>query len=72
MSVCAAPTCSHQSFDGSSYYVDVDVDQPSWFNQYSDHISTVAYLIIISPHRSVLSDVIHIFSHAPFLSICSY
>ena len=26
MSVCAAPTCSHQSFDGSSYYVDVDVD----------------------------------------------
>jgi hypothetical protein len=25
MSVCAAPTCSHQSFDGSSYYVDVDV-----------------------------------------------
>ena len=24
MSVCAAPTCSHQSFDGSSYYVDVD------------------------------------------------
>ena len=27
MSVCAAPTCSHQSFDGSSYYVDVDVDE---------------------------------------------
>ena len=26
MSVCAAPTCSHQSFDGSSYYVDVDVE----------------------------------------------
>ena len=26
MSVCAAPTCSHQSFDGSSYYVDVYVD----------------------------------------------
>ena len=26
MCVCAAPTCSHQSFDGSSYYVDVDVD----------------------------------------------
>ena len=26
MSVCAAPTSSHQSFDGSSYYVDVDVD----------------------------------------------
>ena len=26
MSVCAAPTCSHQNFDGSSYYVDVDVD----------------------------------------------
>ena len=26
MSVCAAPTYSHQSFDGSSYYVDVDVD----------------------------------------------
>ena len=26
MSVCAAPTCSHQSFDGSSYYVDVDAD----------------------------------------------
>ena len=26
MSVCAALTCSHQSFDGSSYYVDVDVD----------------------------------------------
>ena len=26
MSVCAAPTCSHQRFDGSSYYVDVDVD----------------------------------------------
>ena len=25
MSVCAAPTCSHRSFDGSSYYVDVDV-----------------------------------------------
>ena len=25
MSVCAALTCSHQSFDGSSYYVDVDV-----------------------------------------------
>ena len=25
MSVCAAPTYSHQSFDGSSYYVDVDV-----------------------------------------------
>ena len=24
MSVCAAPTCSHQNFDGSSYYVDVD------------------------------------------------
>ena len=24
MSVCAVPTCSHQSFDGSSYYVDVD------------------------------------------------
>ena len=24
MSVCAAPTCSHQRFDGSSYYVDVD------------------------------------------------
>ena len=24
MSVCVAPTCSHQSFDGSSYYVDVD------------------------------------------------
>ena len=23
MSVCPAPTCSHQSFDGSSYYVDV-------------------------------------------------
>ena len=27
MSVCAAPTCSHQSFDGSSYYVDVDVEE---------------------------------------------
>ena len=27
LSVCAAPTCSHQSFDGSSYYVDVDVDE---------------------------------------------
>ena len=27
MSVCAAPTCSYQSFDGSSYYVDVDVDE---------------------------------------------
>ena len=27
MSVCAAPTCSHQSFDGSSYYVDVDVSE---------------------------------------------
>ena len=27
MSVCAAPTCSHQSFDGSLYYVDVDVDR---------------------------------------------
>ena len=27
MSVCAAPTCSHQSFDGSSYYVDVDVER---------------------------------------------
>ena len=26
MSVCAAPTCSHQSFDGSSYYDYVDVD----------------------------------------------
>ena len=26
MSVCAAPTCSHQSVDGSSYYIDVDVD----------------------------------------------
>ena len=26
MFVCAAPTCSHQSFYGSSYYVDVDVD----------------------------------------------
>jgi hypothetical protein len=26
MSVCAVPMCSHQSFDGSSYYVDVDVD----------------------------------------------
>ena len=26
MSVCAAPTCIHQSFDGSSYYVDVDVE----------------------------------------------
>jgi hypothetical protein len=26
MYVCAAPTCSHQSVDGSSYYVDVDVD----------------------------------------------
>ena len=26
MSVCAGPTCSHQSFDGSSYYVDVDVE----------------------------------------------
>ena len=26
MSVCAAPTCSHQSFDGSSYYVDADVN----------------------------------------------
>ena len=25
MSVCAAPMCSHQSFDGSSYYVDVDI-----------------------------------------------
>ena len=25
MSVCAAPTCSHQSFDGSSYYVHVDI-----------------------------------------------
>jgi hypothetical protein len=25
MSVCAARTCSDQSFDGSSYYVDVDV-----------------------------------------------
>ena len=24
MSVCAAPTCSHQSFDGSSYYVDTN------------------------------------------------
>ena len=24
MSVCAAPTCSHQSFVGSSYYVDVE------------------------------------------------
>ena len=24
MSVCAAPACSHQSFDGSSYYVDVE------------------------------------------------
>ena len=31
MSVCAAPTCSHQSFDGSSYYVDVDVDEPIHF-----------------------------------------
>jgi hypothetical protein len=27
MSVCAAPTYSHQSFNGSSYYVDVDVFQ---------------------------------------------
>ena len=38
MSVCAAPTCSHQSFDGSSYYVDVDVDldvdmEFAWRNQ---------------------------------------
>ena len=24
MSVCATPTCSHLSFDGSSYYVDVE------------------------------------------------
>ena len=30
MSVCAAPTCSHQSFDGSSYYADVDVDEMSF------------------------------------------
>ena len=27
MSVCAVPTCSHQSFDGSSYYVDIDVEK---------------------------------------------
>jgi hypothetical protein len=27
MSVCTAPTCSHQSFDGSSYYVHVDVEE---------------------------------------------
>jgi hypothetical protein len=32
MSVCAAPTCSHQSFDGSSYYVDVDVSSVELFN----------------------------------------
>ena len=31
MSVCAAPTCSHQSFDGSSYYVDVDVSSVELF-----------------------------------------
>ena len=31
MSVCAAPTCSHQSFDGSSYYVDVDEEYPHSF-----------------------------------------
>ena len=33
MSVCAAPTCSHQSFDGSSYYVDVDIlnKSASWY-----------------------------------------
>ena len=31
MSVCAVPTCSHQSFDGSSYYVDVDVNASKKF-----------------------------------------
>ena len=30
MSVCAALTCSHQSFDGSSYYVDVEVKLYLW------------------------------------------
>ena len=34
MSVCAAPTCSHQSFDGSSYYVDVDVSQRYMYMYY--------------------------------------
>ena len=29
MSVCAAPTCSHQSFDGSSYYRSLQVYQQS-------------------------------------------
>ena len=52
MSVCAAPTCSHQSFDGSSYYVDVELCKFNgvrrntilpcsflMFNNFSDKIS---------------------------------
>ena len=38
MSVCAAPTCSHQSFDGSSYYVDVDV-----LKQYLSYYTIICY-----------------------------
>jgi hypothetical protein len=36
MSDCAVPMCSHQRFDGSSYYVDVDVDM-----QYSKYITVI-------------------------------
>jgi len=45
MSVCAAPTCSHQSFDGSSYYVDVDVE---------GHKSTTADVLSGVPQDTVL------------------
>ena len=40
MSVCAAPTCSHQSFDGSSYYVDVAVDVYIEFTLSESYINT--------------------------------
>ena len=40
MSVCAAPTCSHQGFDRSSYYVDVDVDNKMLVRVPSDFITS--------------------------------
>jgi hypothetical protein len=40
MSVCAAPTCSHQSFDGSSYYVDVDVPYQTLVIRFLNNLMT--------------------------------
>ena len=56
MSVCAAPTCSHQSFDGSSYYVQVDVDVEEEWTEILDNggtLDSIYYIPVYGFYESV-------------------